>query len=56
MDEFEQLTKGSDDPLAHLLKEAVDLARQAGELTLGYFRSTALAIEQKSDGSPRDPG
>ncbi|MGO9964734.1 MAG: inositol monophosphatase family protein [Acidimicrobiales bacterium] len=52
MDEFEQLTKGTDDPLSHLLKEAVGLARQAGELTLGYFRSTSLAIEQKSDGSP----
>ncbi|MGA2803221.1 MAG: inositol monophosphatase family protein [Acidimicrobiales bacterium] len=52
MDEFELLTKGSNDPLARLLKEAVGLARQAGELTLGYFRSTALAIEQKSDGSP----
>ena len=37
---------------AHLLEEAVELARQAGELTLGYFRSAGLAIEQKSDGSP----
>lgn len=52
MDEFEQLPKGSDDRLANLLKEAVGLARQAGELTLGYFRSPALAIEPKSDGSP----
>jgi len=52
MDEFEQITKGAADPLAHLLKEAVRLARQAGELTLGYFRSAALTIEQKSDGSP----
>ncbi len=51
-DEFEKLTQLEADPLAHLLKEAVELARQAGELTLGYFRSAGLAVEQKSDGSP----
>jgi len=51
-DEFEKLTQLTTDPLAHLLTEAVELARQAGELTLGYFRSAGLAVEQKSDGSP----
>jgi histidinol phosphatase-like enzyme (inositol monophosphatase family) len=51
-DEFEKLTQLTTDPLAHLLKEAVELARQAGELTLGYFRSAGLAVEHKSDGSP----
>jgi histidinol-phosphatase len=35
-----------------LLNEAVDLARQAGELTLGYFRSAGLVVEEKSDGTP----
>src|ERR1035438_3753143 len=52
MDEFENLPQVTTDPLAHLLKEAVELARQAGELTLGYFRSAGLSVEQKSDGSP----
>src|ERR1039457_7325059 len=52
MDEFEKLPQVTTDPLAHLLKEAVELARQAGELTLGYFRSAGLSVEQKSDGSP----
>ncbi|MGD0982599.1 MAG: inositol monophosphatase family protein [Acidimicrobiales bacterium] len=52
MDEFEKLTEQGAGPLAHLLEEAVGLARQAGELTLGYFHSAALDVEQKSDGSP----
>ena len=52
MDEFAKLTELTTDPLAELLKEAVELARRAGELTLGYFRSNALTIELKSDGSP----
>ena len=30
----------------------MDLARLAGELTLGYFRSSSLAIDVKIDGSP----
>jgi histidinol phosphatase-like enzyme (inositol monophosphatase family) len=35
-----------------LLDEAVDLLRQAGELTLRWFRDTELAIERKGDGTP----
>jgi histidinol phosphatase-like enzyme (inositol monophosphatase family) len=35
-----------------LLDEAVDLLRQAGELTLRWFRDDALAIERKGDGTP----
>lgn len=35
-----------------LLNEAADLARQAGDLTLEYFRSTGLVVEEKSDGTP----
>lgn len=31
---------------------AQDIVRQAGEFTLRYFRSTELAIDDKSDGSP----
>ena len=38
--------------LARLLEEAVDLARRAGEVTLGYFRSSGLAVEHKADGTP----
>ncbi len=38
--------------LAALLREAVDLTRQAGDLTLGYFRSLELAVESKEDGTP----
>jgi histidinol phosphatase-like enzyme (inositol monophosphatase family) len=52
MDEFEKLKRVTTDPLAHLLEEAVALARLAGDLTLGYFRSSSLAIDVKSDGSP----
>ncbi|CAN5868028.1 histidinol-phosphatase [soil metagenome] len=35
-----------------LLDTAVTLARQAGELTLQYFRRPDLAIDRKGDGSP----
>ena len=35
-----------------LLDTAVALLREAGELTLGWFRSTDLAIERKGDGTP----
>jgi len=35
-----------------LLDEAVDLLRQAGELTLQWFRGDALDIERKGDGTP----
>jgi histidinol phosphatase-like enzyme (inositol monophosphatase family) len=52
MDEFEKPAQATSDPLAHLLEEAVEIARAAGELTLGLFRSAGLAVEEKSDGSP----
>ncbi len=35
-----------------LLDEAVDLLRQAGELTLRWFRDDALDVERKGDGTP----
>jgi histidinol phosphatase-like enzyme (inositol monophosphatase family) len=39
-------------PAADLLDLAVDLVRQAGELTLEWFRSDALVVERKADGTP----
>lgn len=35
-----------------LLNEAVALAREAGRLTMQWFRSADLAIDDKSDGTP----
>jgi histidinol phosphatase-like enzyme (inositol monophosphatase family) len=35
-----------------LLDTAVDLLRQAGELTLRWFRSSALVVDRKGDGTP----
>lgn len=35
-----------------LLDEAVDLLRQAGDLTLQWFRSDTLSIDHKGDGTP----
>jgi histidinol-phosphatase len=35
-----------------LLETAVALLREAGDLTLGWFRSSSLVIESKGDGSP----
>ena len=35
-----------------LVRFAVDIAREAGELTLGYFRKAGLDVEDKSDGTP----
>ncbi|HEV3226590.1 MAG TPA: inositol monophosphatase family protein [Acidimicrobiales bacterium] len=35
-----------------LLDEAVALAREAGKLTLEWFRSVDLAVDQKGDGTP----
>ena len=35
-----------------LLDTAVALLREAGDLTLGWFRSSSLAIERKGDGTP----
>jgi histidinol phosphatase-like enzyme (inositol monophosphatase family) len=52
MEEIDKPEEPTSDPLARLLEEAVELARQAGELTLGYFGSAGLAVEHKSDGSP----
>jgi histidinol phosphatase-like enzyme (inositol monophosphatase family) len=52
MTELEKPTELVPEGLAQLLEEAVELVRQAGELTLGFFRSAGLAVEQKADGSP----
>jgi histidinol-phosphatase len=35
-----------------LLDTAVSLLREAGELTLQWFRSSSLAVERKGDGTP----
>ncbi|MGH9126060.1 MAG: inositol monophosphatase family protein [Acidimicrobiales bacterium] len=35
-----------------LLEEAVELCRQAGELSLGWFRSSGLRVDRKGDGTP----
>ena len=35
-----------------LLHAATDMLREAGELTLQWFRSATLEVERKSDGSP----
>ena len=35
-----------------LVEAAVAIARAAGDLTLGWFRSGSLTVEQKGDGSP----
>ena len=35
-----------------LVDEAVELVRQAGELTLQWFRTAGLAIDAKDDGTP----
>jgi histidinol phosphatase-like enzyme (inositol monophosphatase family) len=37
---------------ADLLDTAVALVRQAGELTLRWFRSTSLVVDRKGDGTP----
>ncbi|MGD1011352.1 MAG: inositol monophosphatase family protein [Acidimicrobiales bacterium] len=49
---MENRGRPTDHPLARVLDEAVQLARQAGELTLRHFRSAGLVIEQKADGTP----
>ena len=35
-----------------LVELATDLLTRAGELTLGYFRSSGLSVDHKADGSP----
>jgi len=35
-----------------LMRAAVDILREAGELTLSYFRSADLEIDDKADGTP----
>jgi histidinol phosphatase-like enzyme (inositol monophosphatase family) len=52
MDQFDRPTPAPPLSSPELLEEAVGLTRRAGELTLGYFRSSGLAVEHKKDGSP----
>src|SRR3989304_6905651 len=40
------------DPVETRLEWAVRIAREAGDLTLGYFRRPNLAVEFKADASP----
>jgi fructose-1,6-bisphosphatase/inositol monophosphatase family enzyme len=35
-----------------LLAEAIELAQRAGTMTLSWFQSSSLDVEQKSDGTP----
>jgi histidinol-phosphatase len=35
-----------------LVRQAVDLARQAGEISLKWFRSSDLQVDRKGDGTP----
>jgi histidinol phosphatase-like enzyme (inositol monophosphatase family) len=42
----------SRDPLQERLDWAVEIARQAGQLTLEYFRRPSLQVERKADDSP----
>lgn len=42
----------SPDVSAELLEDVADIARQAGDLTLKWFRSSSLSIETKGDGTP----
>ena len=52
MDPAEKPDPVQPNPLTHLLEEALDLTRQAGEVTLGYFRTVGLAVDWKEDGTP----
>ena len=52
MDPAEKPDPVQPNPLTHLLEEALELTRQAGEVTLGYFRSVGLAVDWKEDGTP----
>ena len=38
--------------IAERLQFAVEIAREAGDVTLRYFRRTDLAVERKADQSP----
>jgi histidinol-phosphatase len=46
------MTDAAHDPIQARLEYAVRITREAGELTLGYFRRSDLAIEFKADKSP----
>jgi len=46
------MTKTASPQLEERLEFAIKIARQAGELTLRYFRSASLKTQQKGDGSP----
>src|SRR3972149_5170643 len=41
-----------DDQIAERLSFAVEIARQAGDVTLRYFRRDDLQVERKADKSP----
>jgi histidinol phosphatase-like enzyme (inositol monophosphatase family) len=46
------MSNATDDPVASRLNFAVEIAQDAGDLTLGFFRSVGLAVERKADDSP----
>ena len=49
---YAKMTPMSEPIDPELLDTAVALLRQAGELTLEYFRHPDLAIDRKGDGTP----
>ncbi len=46
------MTSAPSDPIQMRLESAVRIAREAGDLTLDYFRRRDLAVEFKADASP----
>ena len=46
------MNEPSSDQVASRLEFAVEVAREAGRLTLKYFRQTNLDVERKADDSP----
>ncbi|HEY4233948.1 MAG TPA: histidinol-phosphatase [Lacipirellulaceae bacterium] len=46
------MQREGEEPIECRLSFAVEIAREAGDLTLGYFRTSGLEIERKADDSP----
>jgi histidinol-phosphatase len=46
------MQRDSDDPIESRLNLAVQIAQEAGDLTLRYFRTSGLDVERKADDSP----
>jgi histidinol-phosphatase len=46
------MQRDSDDPIEIRLRFAVQIAQEAGDITLRYFRKSGLNVERKADDSP----